>query len=77
MESAQQGPQVSMLDHAQPPSGPTRSPMLYLIPGVVGAFALALAIGVALELLDPVVLSPAHFEAVGAPPLLGNVYRLS
>lgn len=77
MESAQQGPQVSMLDHAAPPSGPTRSPMLYLIPGVIGAFALAVAIGVGLELLDPVVLSPAHFEAVGAPPLLGNVYRLS
>lgn len=77
LESAQQGPQVSMLDRAAPPSGPTRSPMVFLLPGVLGAFGLALAIGVGLELIDPVVLSPAHFEAVGIPPLLGNVYRLN
>lgn len=76
MESAQQGPQVSLLDRAQPPSGPTRSPLLFLIPGVVGAFVLAAAVGLGLELIDPVVLSASHFEAVGTPPVLGSVYRL-
>ena len=40
------------------------------------AFAAAAAIGVGLELIDPVVLSPGHLEAVGPAPLLGNVYRL-
>jgi uncharacterized protein involved in exopolysaccharide biosynthesis len=76
MESAQQGPQVSMLDHARPPTSPTQSPMMYLVPGVLGAFAAAAAIGVGLELIDPVVLSAGHLEAVGPAPVLGNVYRL-
>ena len=76
MESAQQGPQVSLLDQAQPPSAPEQSSLLFLIPGVLGAFALGALIGVALELIDPVVLSPDHFEALGPAPVLGSVYRL-
>lgn len=76
MESAQQGPQVSMLDQANPPSGPVRSPVFFLIPGVIGAFALAAGIGIGLELLDPVVLSASHFESLGRAPVLGSVYRL-
>lgn len=77
MESAQQGPQVSLLDQANPPSGPVRAPILFLIPGILGAFALAAGVGVGLEIIDPVVLSVSHFESIGNAPVLGSVYRLS
>ena len=76
LESAQQGPQVTLLDRAWPPSAPVQSPLLVLLPGLAGAVVLALLIGLGLELLDPVVLSAAHFEAVGPAPVVGNVYRL-
>ena len=77
LESAQQGPQVSLLDQARPPRGPTQSPLMFLIPGILASFGLALAVGIGLELIDPVILSPTHLDAVGSPPLLGSVYRLS
>ncbi|MAJ61455.1 MAG: hypothetical protein CBC48_16785 [bacterium TMED88] len=76
LESAQQGPQVTLLDRAWPPSGPVQSPLLILLPGLLAAFVLSLLIGLALEILDPVVLSAAHFEAVGTAPVVGSVYEL-
>ncbi|MDG2049280.1 MAG: hypothetical protein P8M78_03870 [Myxococcota bacterium] len=76
LESAQQGPQVTLLDRAWAPSGPVTSPLLILFPGLVAALVLAIVMGFALELLDPVVLSPAHFESLGPAPVVGSVYRL-
>ncbi len=75
LESAQQGPRVTMLDRAQVPTGPRRPPIMFLIPGIVLSFGLAAGIGVLLELLDPVVLSSSHFEKIGAPSLLGSIHR--
>jgi len=77
LESAQQGPRVTMLDHAQVPSGPRRPMILFLVPAVIGSFALAAGIGVGLELLDPVVLSASHLEKVGAPALLGSIHKIA
>lgn len=76
LESSQQGPQVTMLDRAWPPSGPIQSPLLILIPGILGSLLLALVLGLALELLDPVILSGIHLEAIGESETLGSVYRL-
>ena len=75
LESAQQGPRVTLLDRAQVPGGPLRPPIMYVIPGILGSFALMLALGVGLEVLDPVVLNANHLEAIGAPPLLGAIHR--
>ena len=77
LESTEQGPRISLLDRAQPPSEPIKSRMIILIAGVAASLALAVGIGVGLELIDPVVLSPSHLEQVGTPPLLGSVYTLS
>jgi uncharacterized protein involved in exopolysaccharide biosynthesis len=77
LESTEQGPRVSFLDRAGVPPSPLREPMSFLIPGVVASVLMALGIGAALELLDPVIISSDQFEDVGAPPLLGSVYRLS
>ena len=76
LESSQQGPQVSMLDRAWPPSGPVQSPLFILIPGLLGSVILALLLGFALEILDPVILSAIHLEAIGESETLGSVYRL-
>jgi uncharacterized protein involved in exopolysaccharide biosynthesis len=75
LESAQQGPRVTMLDRAQVPVGPRRPMIMYLVPCVVLSFGLAAGIGVLLELLDPVVLSGSHLEKIGAPALLGSIHR--
>ena len=77
LESAQQGPQVSLLDPAHIPTGPVRPPGLFLLPGLLGAFVLAAAIGIGLEVLDPVLLSAGHFGSLGSAPVLGSVYRQS
>ncbi len=77
LESAQQGPRVSLLDHAERPSEPVESPMRLLIIGLAASILLALTTGIGLELIDPVVLSPEHLERVGSPPLLGSIYTLS
>ncbi len=75
LESAQQGPRVTMLDRAQIPTGPRRPMIMFLVPGIVLSFGLAAGIGVLLELVDPVVLSGGHFEKIGSPTLLGSIHR--
>ncbi len=77
LESAQQGPRVTMLDRAQVPTGPARPMIMFLLPALVATIALAAGIGVGLELLDPVVLSGGHLEKIGSPALLGSMHHMA
>ncbi|MBW2293817.1 MAG: protein tyrosine kinase, partial [Deltaproteobacteria bacterium] len=74
LERSQQGPRVSVLDRASPPSEPIRAGMRYLQLGLAASIGLAFLAALLAELLDPTVLSPEHFEYVGDPNMLGSIY---
>ena len=77
LESAQQGSQVSLLDPALPPKLPQVSRWLVLLCGVAGSLFAALAVGVLLELLDPVVIDARQLEDIGELPVLGTLPRIA
>jgi uncharacterized protein involved in exopolysaccharide biosynthesis len=77
LESAQQGERVVILDRAAPPTQPVRSLQKYVLAGIVAAFGFSLAVGLMLELADPVVVSSDHVETALGLPVLGSVYRIS
>jgi uncharacterized protein involved in exopolysaccharide biosynthesis len=74
LERSQQGPRVSVLDHAATPSEPIRSGTRYLQLGIVGTIMMCLVVALFAELIDPTVLSSEHFEYVGNAPVLGSIY---
>lgn len=73
LESAQQGSQVSVLDAARVPTSPERPRWVLAAAGVGLALGFALAVGVLLELLDPVVLNVAQLDRLAGQPCLGGV----
>jgi uncharacterized protein involved in exopolysaccharide biosynthesis len=75
LESAQQGPRVTVLDRAQPPDSPTRPPLLFAMGGAAGSLALALALVLLLEVFDPVVLDADQLELLHSGPVLGSLPR--
>lgn len=77
LESAQQGPSVSILDSASPPAAPTNSRTTYLLLGVVASVMFSLGTGLLLELVDPIVLNRSQLEALGGPPILGTFARMT
>lgn len=77
LESAQQGERISVLDRAQAPATPIRSQLKILLAGVAASLAMALAIGVLLELVDPVVVASEQLEQICERPLLGSVPQLA
>lgn len=74
LERSQQGPRVSILDHAAPPSDPIRSGRRYLQLGIAASIGLAIMAALLAELIDPTVLDDEHLEYVGAGPVLGSIY---
>ena len=76
LESAQQGPKVSVLDAALPPGSPVNPPGRYLMLGIVGTLLLTAGVGVLFEILDPVVINRAQLESLHGPPVLGTVGKL-
>jgi polysaccharide biosynthesis transport protein len=74
LERSQQGPRVSVLDHAATPNEPIRSGTRYLQLGIVGTIMMCLMVALFAELIDPTVLSSEHFEYVGNAPVLGSIY---
>ncbi|MFL2936954.1 MAG: GumC family protein [Myxococcota bacterium] len=76
LESAQQGPKVSILDAALPPGAPMNPPGRYLILGLLASVLVAVGLGVLLELLDPVVINRAQLESLQGPPVIGSVGKL-
>lgn len=73
LESAQQGGQVSILDHAVPPSSPKLSRWLLLFAGLGLSAGLAVAVAMLLELIDPVVIGQRQVEKLSDRPVLGTV----
>lgn len=73
---AQQGRRVSVLNQAEPPSRPMGTPLRYLTLGLAAALALAVVVGIGLELLNPVVLSPDDVLKGVGQPVLGWVTRI-
>jgi len=76
LESAQQGPKVSILDPAVPPAAPMSPPRRYLILGGIGSLILALGVGLLLEILDPIVLNLAQLESLRGANVLGSIGRI-
>lgn len=74
LERSQQGPRVSVLDHASPPTEPIRSGTRYLQIGIAGTILMCLLAALFAELVDPTVLSSEHFQYVGDAPVLGSIY---
>ncbi len=74
LERSQQGPRVTILDHASPPSDPIRSGTRYLQLGIAASIGLAILAALLAELIDPTVLNDEHLEFVGAGPVLGSIY---
>jgi polysaccharide biosynthesis transport protein len=73
---AQQGERVSVLNPAEPPSQPMRGRWQYLGFGLFASLGLALVVGVALEFVDPVVLSAEQVAQLSGLPTLGSVARI-
>ncbi|MCP5041098.1 MAG: hypothetical protein GY944_08700, partial [bacterium] len=74
LERSQQGPRVSILNHATPPSEPIRWGTGYLQLGVAASIGFALLAALLAELIDPTVLDEEHLEFVGPGPVLGSIY---
>jgi uncharacterized protein involved in exopolysaccharide biosynthesis len=77
LELAQQGERVSVVDRAAPPGQPNRPLWKYLFAGAAASLALALGVGLLLELWDPVALTADQVESVVGLPVLGSVSRIS
>ena len=77
MELAQQGNRFSVSDPAHAPVDPMRARWTVLIAGVLASFGLSLAVGVLLETLDPVLVTPDQLESASGLNVLGSVPRLS
>jgi len=77
LEAAQHGERFSILDRAVPPTTPTRSRLKYLLAGLVFSLGLAGALGILLEIVDPVLFNAAQIERVSELPVLGTVPHIS
>jgi uncharacterized protein involved in exopolysaccharide biosynthesis len=73
VELAQQGATVRVLDRAVPPDKPDTSPIMIVLLGIVGSLGAALAAGLLLELVDPVIVTPEQLEEFGRARVLGSV----
>ena len=73
LERAQQGGHVSILESAPVPNTPTQSRMLFAVACIAAAIALAVAVGVLLELVDPVLVASSDTRSVESIPVLGSV----
>jgi uncharacterized protein involved in exopolysaccharide biosynthesis len=74
---AQQSDRVSVLNPAVPPTQPTKARWKFLALGLVASLGLSAGLGLALEALDPVLVTPAQVEAAGGIPVLASVPRIT
>lgn len=75
LEQAQQGIRLSRLEEAVPPDSPKYPKPLLLLGALLGSLVFGAAVGVLLELFDPVVLTRADLETATGLPILGIVPR--
>ena len=76
VEFAQQGERATVLDPAQPPNQPDRSPLLLIFAGIVASFGLAVGLAILLELIDGVLVSPAELEREAQVPVFASIPRV-
>ncbi|TFG91971.1 MAG: hypothetical protein E4H11_10055 [Myxococcales bacterium] len=77
LESAQQGERFSVLEQAEPPSRPTGSRWKMLAVGCMASFALAVGVGILLEMLDPVLVTARQVKAESGLQVLGSAPHIS
>lgn len=77
LESAQQGDRFSVLEEAVPPSRATSSRWKALVGGCLTSLALALGVGLLLEVLDPVLVTVRQVEAESGLRVLGSAPHIS
>ncbi len=76
LESAQQGAQLSSVDRAVVPTTPLISRGLMAAGGGVLALVISILIGIARELLNPVIIDEQHLEDTLSIPVLGSISKI-
>ena len=76
LEQAQQGAQVQLLDPAMPSTNPKRSRRFMAFSGLLATLGLALALAIAVEIFDPVIVTADQLERIVGRPVLGSLPRL-
>ena len=77
LELAQQGDRVSILDPASPPKEPKPPRWQIVLGGVAASIGLALALGLLLELRDPLIMTEAALKALAGVPVLGSLPHIA
>ena len=77
LELAQQGGQVSILDPASPPTEPKRPHWQIALGGVAASIGLALALGLLLELRDPLIMTAEALKSLAGVPVLGSLPHIA
>lgn len=77
LESAQQGERVSFVERAVPPSEPLSSPLRYAVAGFIASLGLSCLLGIALEIVDPVLVSPDQVAQASGIRVLGMAPHIS
>jgi uncharacterized protein involved in exopolysaccharide biosynthesis len=77
LDLAQQGSRVSVMDEAQPPLAPEKGRLKIVLAGLMASLGLGVAVGVLLELRDPVLATSQGVEDLTGIPVLGTVPRIS
>lgn len=73
LEASQQAAQASILDPARPPGAPQIPAWMVLVGGIGASIVLGLAVGVLLELVDPVIVSAEQLDSVSQKTVLGAI----
>jgi succinoglycan biosynthesis transport protein ExoP len=77
MEMAQQGTQLFRLKAARPPAGPIIPRVVFTAAALIVTLVGSLLVGVAREILNPVVIDSAHLEEITSLPSLGSIPRIA
>jgi succinoglycan biosynthesis transport protein ExoP len=77
MEMAQQGTQLFRLKAARPPAGPIIPRVVFTAAALIVTLVGSLFVGVAREILNPVVIDSAHLEEITSLPSLGSIPRIA
>lgn len=77
LEHSQQGAQLTRLDTAVPPRSPVIPRWLVGTAGIVASIAMALFVGIAMELISPVIIDTRHLEDTTHIPCLGSISEIT
>ena len=77
LERAQQGAQIRRIDTAVVPTSPIIPRWQVAGAGIVAALGFSLLVGIARELLNPVIIDEQHLEETLSIPLLGSIAEIA